>query len=82
MTNAFTALSSVLRVVVVGLVRFVLAIPINMVTLPFGGLAFAAGSLVELVAPDLGSQMRMQGLETIHWGWSWWPVEVDVEPKV
>lgn len=82
MTNAFTALNSVLRTAVVGLARFLVAVPINILTIPFGGVVYAAGTLLELVASDAGSEMRMQGLETIQWGWAWWPVEVDVDSKV
>ena len=82
MTNVLTAVSSVLRIAVVGLARFLVAIPINILTLPFGGVVFATGTLLEFVAPDVGSEMRMQGLETIQWGWAWWPVEVDVTPTV
>lgn len=79
MTSALSALSSVLRIAGHRLGRALVAIPINLITLPLGIALFAVGSILDFVTPEAGSNARMSGLDTISWGWDWWPAEVDLE---
>lgn len=82
MANALRRLGMVLGTVLERLLRFVIAIPINVVTIPLGVLLFALGTFVSYIAYDAGSDIRMTGIETLAWGWDWWPAEVDVDWKV
>ena len=79
MTSAVKAVGGQLARVLRATLLFFVAIPINVLTAPAGAILFAFGSLLELVAPEAGSNMRMTGLRTIEWGWDWWPVAVDIE---
>lgn len=78
------ALSRVGKAFTTGLERvalFIIAIPINIVTIPIGVALFGLGATIGFVEEDVGSDVRMQGIDTIAWGWDWWPAEVDVDWK-
>ena len=61
--------------------RAFVAALINLVTIPVGLTLALIGSLVSYVAYDTGSRIRMRGLETLSWGGSWWPAEVEIDWK-
>jgi len=82
MSNAIQRLGMVAQTILERFWRFFAAIPINLVTIPLGVSLFILGTLISYIAYDTGSEIRMQGIKTLAWGWDWWPAELDIDWKV
>lgn len=82
MANAIRTLGKVLETLLERIVRFLVAIPINLVTIPLGLALFTTGALVSFLTYDSGSAIRVEGINIVAWGWDWWPAELDVDWKV